>query len=249
MRSTFALLVLGAALASAPARGQLSAADTSRVYELSEVEIIPVAGNVGDLLRALDALYPPHLRAAATPGTVQVELVVGTDGLPRDVRVVSTTDSAFSQPTVEALGVLRFHPANRGTGPVAVRVSFPVNWTVAGAAPAPAQTASSAPPPAAEPEPEAVSVPPELRNADEYASRMRALYPRDLRRAGVRGFAWVRIDVSAEGTVRNASIVRSSDPRFDAPSLQLVQTLLFRPATVDGEPKAVWIDFQVQWTF
>jgi TonB family protein len=248
MRSTFARLVLGAVLASAPAHGQLSAADTSRVYALSEVEIIPVAANVGDLLRALDALYPPHLRAAGTPGTVQVELVVGADGRPRDVRVMSATDSAFSQPTVEALGVLRFHPANRGTGPVAVRVSFPVNWTVAGAAPAPEQTAASAPP-AAEPEPDAVSLPPELRNADEYASRMRALYPRDLRRAGVRGSAWVRIDVSAEGTVRNASIIRSSDPRFDAPSLELVQALRFRPATVDGEPKSVWVDFQVQWTF
>ena len=248
MRSSFALLLLGAVLVCVPAHGQLSAADTSRVYELSEVEIIPVAGNVGDLLRALDALYPPHLRAAGTPGTVQVELVVGPDGRPRDVRVVSTTDSAFSQPTVEALGVLRFHPANRGTSPVAVRVSFPVNWTVASAAPAPHQAAASAPP-AAEPEPDTVSVPPELRNADEYASRMRALYPRDLRRAGVRGFAWVRIDVTAEGRVRNASIIRSSDPRFDAPSLQLVQTLRFRPATVDGEPKGVWVDFPVQWNF
>lgn len=248
----FSRIAFFAVFAAAPLAAQAAdtpAADTSHVYSVAEVDILPAPDNVSDLRVALNALYPPHLRASGTPGRVMVELVVGRDGRPRDVKVVSTTDSAFSQPTVTALGVLRFRPAHRGTGPVAVRVSFPVNWTVAGSPAAAAPQTASAPAPAEPAEPAGVSFPPELRNGAEVLGRMRSLYPRDLRRTRVRGTVWVRIQVTPAGTAENVSIVRSTDPAFEAPTLQLVAAMRFRPATVDGRPIAAWVDMPLEWTY
>lgn len=91
-----ALLLAAAASAAAAQHPTAAAPDTARVYQLADVQIPPSAQNSGDLLKALNATYPPHLRAAGTPGTVQVRLVIGADGVPRDVTVLSATDSAFS---------------------------------------------------------------------------------------------------------------------------------------------------------
>jgi hypothetical protein len=124
-------LLLVAAAPPLAAQHSASPADTARVYDVADVQIPPAVLNAADLLDALNAAYPPHLRASGTPGTVQVQLVIGVDGMPRDVAVISATDTSFSAPTVAALGLLRFSPAHLGDKPVAVRAVFPVNWSVA----------------------------------------------------------------------------------------------------------------------
>ena len=242
------ILVLFLVAAASPAAAQHStpaAPDTARVYELADVQIPPSALNRDDLLNALDATYPPHLRAAGTPGTVQVRLVIGADGVPRDVTVLSATDSAFSAPTVAALALLRFSPAHLGDRPVAVRAVFPVNWSVApDSPPPPAPAAPAAATPPAERAPVAETQP-VLRNASRIAQRMRELHPRGAPRQGE---VWVRFQVTEEGTVSGATVVRASDPAFALASIQLVSEMRFVPAQVEGRAVAVWVDIPVTWS-
>lgn len=241
------ILVLFLVAAASPAAAQHStpaAADTARVYELADVQIPPAALNSDDLLNALNAAYPPHLRAAGTPGTVQVRLVIGADGLPRDVTVLSATDPAFSAPTVAALGLLRFLPAHLDDKPVAVRAAFPVNWSVAPDSPPPPPAAPTASAPA-DREPVAETLP-ELRNGTRVARRMRELHPRGAPRQGE---VWVRVQITAEGTVTDVTMVRASDPLFVQPSLQLASEMRFYPAQVEGRGAvATWVDIPILWS-
>ncbi|HEX8318613.1 TonB family protein [Longimicrobium sp.] len=241
------ILVLFLVAAASPAAAQHStpaAADTARVYELADVQMQPSALNGDDLLAALDAAYPPHLRAAGTPGTVHVRLVIGADGVPRDVTVLSTTDTAFSAPTVAALGMLRFLPASLGDKPVAVRAVFPVNWSVAPDSPPPPPAAGAATAPA-DREPVAETQP-ELRNGGRIAQRMRELHPRGAPRQGE---VWVRLQITAEGTVTDVTMIRASDPVFVQPSLQLASEMRFYPAQVEGRGAvAVWVAIPITWS-
>lgn len=245
MLARISVLFLVAAASPVAAQHSTPAApDTARVYELADVQMRPSALNGDDLLRALDAAYPPHLRAAGTPGTVQVQLVIGADGVPRDVVVISATDSAFSAPTVAALGLLRFLPAHLGDKPVAVRAVFPVNWSVAPDSPPPPPTSATATAPA-EGEPVAETRP-ELRNGGRVARLMRELHPRGAPRQGE---VWVRLQITAEGTVTDVTVVRASHPVFVQPSLQLASEMRFYPAQVEGRGAvAVWVSIPITWS-
>lgn len=59
---------------------------------------------------------------------ILLSLVVRADGQPGDIRVLSTPDSAFEAPTVQAVSLLRFTPARLGGRPVPVRVEQPITW-------------------------------------------------------------------------------------------------------------------------
>ncbi|HEX5872929.1 MAG TPA: energy transducer TonB, partial [Longimicrobium sp.] len=124
------LPVFLAILLAAPAAAQQAAADSARVFELFEVEVMPRPQNAPEYAVALQQAYPPHLREAGTGGMVQVAFVVGADGRVGDVRVLSASDSAFGAPSVQALSLLRFSPAQVGGRPVAVRVEQPITWRV-----------------------------------------------------------------------------------------------------------------------
>ena len=58
-------------------------------------------------------------------GTVVTELIVGTDGIPRDIRVVQSLDPGLDRNTVEAISEWRFRPGqlNGKAVPVRARVS------------------------------------------------------------------------------------------------------------------------------
>nr|WP_240978885.1 energy transducer TonB [Longimicrobium terrae] len=76
----------------------------------------------------MEANYPPARRAAGVSAQVTVRIVVGADGLPRDTRVVASTDSAFDAPTLQAVKLLRFSPARVGGRAVQVHVQVPIYW-------------------------------------------------------------------------------------------------------------------------
>lgn len=132
MKTLLAVLALLAAATPAAAQKTRSFdADSSKVYELREVTTGPRPLNIGELREALEAGYPPHLRAAAVSGSVEVRLRVDTRGVPHDLRVTRSTDAAFDEPTLQALRTLRFSPARLGEKPVTVWVVLPIQWTVA----------------------------------------------------------------------------------------------------------------------
>jgi TonB family protein len=257
MRTLVILLGLAAA---APAGAQQIAANTGRVYELHEVEVLPRPQNAAEFTAALSQGYPAHLRQGGVGGTVQVAFVVGADGQPAEVRVVSTPDSSFVAPTVQAVSLLRFTPAQVGGRPVAVRVEQPITWRAD--APSQVAAADASSQVAEAPVPDSIVVPdsvhiyqveeadarPVLGDLRDFTTARRRFYPHALRSTGTRATVVARFAVDPQGTPRYAHVRRSSDPRFDEATVRAVLRLRFEPAQRGGEPVWVWMEVPVDWS-
>lgn len=248
MRSLAIFLVL----AAAPCVAQQAPDPSTRVYELNEVEVLPRPQNVPEFTDALRQGYPPHLNQAGVGGTVQLAFVVGTDGVPGDVRVVSSPDSAFDAPSVQAVSLLRFSPAQVQGRTVPVRVEQPITWRAQPAADFVGQgvAAASRGPGDSVRGYELTEVEdlPRLLNRQMFGRDLARLYPAALRDAGMQGMVVVRFRVEVDGTTSNAQITRSTEYAFDLPTLEAVRGMRFSPARVNGRPVRVWVEQPIQWT-
>jgi TonB family protein len=251
MMRALPLLVL--LLAAAPAAAQQPAPDSAPVYDLSAVEVLPRPQNVAEFTAALHQAYPAHLRQAGVGGTVHVAFVVGADGQPVDVRVVSTSDSAFSAPSTQAISLLRFSPAQVRGRPVAVRVEQPITWRTEAPPPVTAAALAPAVPPSVDKathgyELEDVEVLPRPRNVDVLARELQRAYPPHLRDAGREGFVVVRLRIEPDGTTSSHVVVRADYPAFVEPTLRAISLLRFSPARVNGRPVRVWVELPINWS-
>jgi TonB family protein len=88
---------------------------------------------------------------------------------------------------------------------------------------------------------------PVLLNRRELPRFTTGAYPDELRARRVAGAAHLRMKVLPDGTVDSTSISISSatDPAFGPAGVKVVRQLRFRPATIEGIPVAVWVDFPV----
>jgi TonB family protein len=242
------LLILLALMAAAPAGAQQVAANTARVYELTEVEVLPRPQNIAEFRAALAQSYPAHLRDAGVDGTVHVAFVVGTDGQPAEVRVLSTPDSSFSVPSAQAISLLRFTPAQVGGQPVAVRVEQPITWRVEAPAPVAAAAAVVVPDSIHVYPVEEVDTRPLPNDLRNFTAALRRLYPHPLRAPGTEATVVARFAVNPDGEPQYAHVRESSDPRFDEATVQAVLRLRFSPAQRGGEPVWVWMEVPVEWS-
>lgn len=240
------LAILAAALAAIPLPAQTPSADSARVYELHEVEVLPRPQNAPELAAALQQGYPAHLRDAGVGGEVHVEFVVGTDGVPREVQVLSASDSSFGAPTVRALSALRFSPAQVQGRAVAVRVTQPIHWRIE-AAPVAVRNRVVVPDSIPIHPVDSVEVRPMPQNFREFTEALREHYPRALRSTGTRAQVLAGFAVDPRGEPRYAQVVESSDSRFNAATLDAVQRLRFQPARLGGQPVWVWMEVPVEW--
>jgi TonB family protein len=90
------------------------------------VDRAPVMTNADAVGRLIDRTYPPLLRDAGVRGEVEVELVVGTDGVPRNPTVLRATHEAFAQAAITVVNGARFRPAVKDGRPVLVRLRLPI---------------------------------------------------------------------------------------------------------------------------
>ena len=72
--------------------------------------------------------YSEEARKVKHMGTVVLQLVVGSDGLPRDIRVVRTLGLGLDEKAIEAVKKWRFEPAKKDGKPVAALVSVEVDF-------------------------------------------------------------------------------------------------------------------------
>lgn len=89
----------------------------------------------------------------------------------------------------------------------------------------------------------AVEVLPRLRNAREVTRSIAALYPPELRDAGIGGVVELRYRILPTGRPDPAtiSIVSSADARLDEAARQVVRGMVFAPAQTRDRPVAVWV--------
>jgi TonB family protein len=247
MRSLLLSLLLLTAAVPGTAQRTPSAA-SARVYELNEVEVLPRPQNAADFTAALQAGYPSHLRAAGVGGTVQVAFILSPEGQPGDVRVLSTPDSGFNAPTVQAVSMLRFTPAQVQGRAVPVRVEQPITWRVEAAPAAAAAQNPRAPGDSINGyELAEVEELPRPVTSGAFSEALARGYPAHLRAAGVSGTVQVRFRVEPDGSTTHHSITSSTNHDFDEPTLRAIPVLRFRPAKVGGRPVRVWVEQPVQW--
>jgi len=115
-----------------PASPSPAAADARRVYEMSEVDVLPVVLNQGEVNGLVRLHYPPLLRDAGVEGTGTVRFVLGADGVPErpTLRTVSTSHPDFGPRAERVAARMRFSPAKRAGAPVRVYVTIPISFTL-----------------------------------------------------------------------------------------------------------------------
>lgn len=123
-----ALLLLGAAIAQDSDPIPLSERDRQ----------VPICrGNDGDAPGCVtpphathhpDPTYPNKARKYRQQGTVLLWLIVGSDGLPRDVKVERGLSPDLNDAALDAVKRWKFDPATKDHKPVAVQINVEVSF-------------------------------------------------------------------------------------------------------------------------
>lgn len=79
------------------------------------------------LLSEHEPKYSPEALKARLQGTIRLSLIVGTDGVPQDVKVVRGLGLGLDEKAVDAVQRWRFKPATRGGEPITVPAQVEVN--------------------------------------------------------------------------------------------------------------------------
>ncbi|HWA11370.1 MAG TPA: TonB family protein [Opitutaceae bacterium] len=106
---------------AAAARAAASAAaDAATIYDISQVDQVPVA------TASVKPVYPFELRRAGVTGQAVVGFVVDASGQVQDVRGVSATHPEFEAAAVDAIKKWKFNAGQKAGIPVGVRVQVPI---------------------------------------------------------------------------------------------------------------------------
>jgi TonB family protein len=151
---------------------------------------------------------------AGVIGTVILRLVVGSDGVPRDLEIVRGVGFGLEENAIDAVRKWRFEPGKREGKPVAVAATIEVNFLKGSPGARVARLTIDLPKDATRPELVSGHVPKlENRLSTERVK--------------------IAFDITALGIVENARVESGDVP----PSVLLgILEWRFRPASVDGRP-------------
>lgn len=237
---TFA--VITAFANSVPLHGQ----DTSTRSESEQV--YRVGGNVKPprQIYGPGAEYTDKARKEGQEGVVVLEMVVGTDGVPRDIKVTRSLTPDLDEAALDAVRKWKFSPGTKDGEAVAVLINAEISFSLGNRDKhrSPAGTRSQ-------------------RTLSEKACKdgggikpPRSTYmpgpvfsEEEKRNEGTRhtGAVVLSLVVSPEGTPREVKVARSLDPDSDQKAIETVNTWKFDPATRDCKPVAVQISVEVNF--
>jgi TonB family protein len=117
MRGLFVGALLGAAVCCAQEQ-------TSDVYKIGGRISAP------SLLSKAEPEYSEEARRAKLEGTVRLSFVVGTDGRPRDLKVIRSLGLGLDEKAISAVSGWEFRPGQKSGEPVNVQASIDVNFRI-----------------------------------------------------------------------------------------------------------------------
>lgn len=110
--------------------------DVSRVIELTAQAPAPVDADMVDypahLIYRVAPEFPRELQMRGVTGHAAVEVVVDTIGRVHSARLLDASHPSFGEAALEAALDWAFEPALIGDRPVAVRVTIPFRFSIAG---------------------------------------------------------------------------------------------------------------------
>jgi protein TonB len=94
--------------------------------------VVRVAGMAAqaNLQTKVQPVYPAAAKAAGTQGTVQIDATVSKDGIPIELRVLSSPSDDLSESALEAVRQWRYRPTLLNGEPVEIRTTVIVNYTL-----------------------------------------------------------------------------------------------------------------------
>lgn len=72
-------------------------------------------------------------------------------------------------------------------------------------------------------------------------------YPEEARKNKIQGSVVVETEVSEEGLIESIKILKATDPIFEQPAIDALEQWRFKPATLEGEPVAVYFNLTVNF--
>ncbi len=99
----------------------------------TSIKALPIGGKVAqsNLVTRVQPVYPLAAKEARTQGTVQIEAVITKDGIPAELRVVSTPSSELAESALQSVRQWRYRPTLLNGEPVKVSTTVIVNYTLA----------------------------------------------------------------------------------------------------------------------
>jgi TonB family protein len=93
---------------------------------------VRIGGQVAqsNLITKVQPVYPVAAKAARTQGTVELDAVISKDGIPVELRVVSSPSGDLSEASLEAVRQWRYRPTLLNGEPVEVTTTIIVNFTL-----------------------------------------------------------------------------------------------------------------------
>lgn len=84
-----------------------------------------------NLIKKMQPVYPASAKAAGVQGTVDMEMAISKDGVPEDIRVISSPGDDLTQSALEAVRQWRYRPTLLNGAPVEIVTDVIVNYTLA----------------------------------------------------------------------------------------------------------------------
>lgn len=120
-------LVLLAVLSGFVATHAVAAAASpreARTYDIERLDQRPIA------LTQVKPIFPPEMKRAGITGEVLVELIIDTEGNPRDCKVVKSSRPEFEASAITALSQWKFEPGIKHGRAVNTRLQVPIVYSL-----------------------------------------------------------------------------------------------------------------------
>jgi TonB family protein len=193
------------------------------------------------------AEYTDKARKEGQEGVVVLEMVVTTDGSPRDIKVTRSLTPDLDEAALDAVRKWKFSPGTKDGEAVAVLINAEISFSLgnqdkhrspAGTPPRPILSGTlGCKDGRGVKSPRATYMPgPVFSEEEKHNERVRHT-----------GVAILSLVVSPEGTPREVKVARSLDPDSDQKAIETVNTWKFDPATRDCKPVAVQISVEVNF--
>jgi len=166
--------------------------------------------------------YTEEARRARVNGEVELGLVVGTDGVPHDIRVVKSLP-LLDQAAVEALGQWRFKPALLNGVPVETKTKATMTFRLLRT-------------PVRLPDGDSVSkVPAGQISQPILVYRRDPEYPKLARQMGQRGVVELVATIGVDGRVKDVKVLKGP-PMLQMAAEEAVLQWVYKPTLADGVP-------------
>ncbi|MGA3370463.1 MAG: energy transducer TonB [Terracidiphilus sp.] len=197
--------------------------------------------------------YPAHAPADSINGWSLLSLVVGVDGVPANIQVVTSHGAAFDAAATDAIKQFKFEPGTLDGKPVPVRVYARTRFFAdmrpavtrilmragAGGGFSPLSPRNGGPP-----------RPNRYRDYDKPPVPTKVGEPEysdEARRAKIQGVVVVSVLVTEEGFPADPRVEKSLGHGLDEKALECVQEYRFKPAMKDGAPVEARIMMEINF--